>query len=375
MLAGTHAHFRATIRRGLVYVKLLFESRPDGFTEVHRLNLYGFRGPDFEIAPPVGRRRMVVLGDSVTEGQGAPESGTITAELSRLLADDGISAEVLNLGVVAATLPHLAALARDATRLLRPTDVVLVLYANDLPAPPYPLELDQAPPRFPPRDTPWWLPRSVELVGRVLHDEPIYRRWPQPTLRFFAPVPDPSNPWTGSDGPPSGLDPALYQAMAAGALNPWLRDQAAAIPGMLAHDFAEGGSPGLCLLRVDEWCRSVGANLLVAYVPFCGVTHARYAPSLAALGMSRSTAEALTLDPIYRRQNALLADLCPRLGIPLADATEALAQAEAEGIPQYWSFDTHPRPSGYATIARHTFKIWRQSFGDPGEQGHQLSGR
>src|SRR5437870_3401530 len=47
MMAGTHPNFRATVRRGLVYDRLLFESRPDGYSEIHRLNLYGFRGPDF----------------------------------------------------------------------------------------------------------------------------------------------------------------------------------------------------------------------------------------------------------------------------------------------------------------------------------------
>lgn len=363
MMAGTHPNFRATLRRGLVYDRLLFESRPDGFSEIHRLNLYGFRGPDFSIDPPAGRRRVLVVGDSVTEGQGAPESGTIAAELGRLLEKDGTPADVLNLGVVAATLPHLAALTRDATALLRPTDVVLVLYANDLPAPPYPRQLDEPAPRFPRRDEPLWMPRAVELVGRAARQEPIYRRWPHAAMRFFAPVPDPSNPWTKAPGPPPGVDPALYKAMVEGAINPWLKEQAEAIPGMLSHDFASGGLPNLYLLRIAEWCRQARANLLVAYVPFCGVVHPRYAAPLVEAGMSRSTAEALAVDPAYRRQNVVLAEVCPQLGLPLADVTEALAHAEAGGVPQYWNYDTHPRPAGYATIARHVHGVWRQAFG------------
>ncbi|HWE40729.1 MAG TPA: hypothetical protein VG406_29580 [Isosphaeraceae bacterium] len=352
MVARSHPNVLADARRGLAYNRLRFESLPDGFSEVHRLNLYGFRGADFAIDPPRGRRRILVLGDSIVEGVGAPESGTITAELARLLARDGEDAEILNLGVLAATLPHLTALARDALAVLRPTDLVLVLYANDLPAPPYPRQFDRPGPRFPRRVARRWVPRVVELLVRVARKEPIDRRWPHATTPFFAPVPDPSNPWTGSSGPPAGLDATLYRAMVAGSINPWLKEQSDALPGMLSHRFDTGGSPERYLHRIDRWCRSVGARLTVAYVPFCGVTHPRYASSLVQLGMARATAERLAADPIYCRQDAMIAEVCARLGLPLADTTAALRRAEAGGVPQYWSFDTHPRPAGYATIAR-----------------------
>ena len=75
---------RTSLKRGLVYDRLLVESQPDGFSEIHNLNLYGFRGQDFAIDPPGDRRRILVIGDSVVEGQGAPEDLTIAAELARL---------------------------------------------------------------------------------------------------------------------------------------------------------------------------------------------------------------------------------------------------------------------------------------------------
>jgi lysophospholipase L1-like esterase len=352
MLFGAHPKLGESLKRGLVYDRLLLESQPDGYSEVHRLNLYGFRGPDFAIEPPSARRRILVIGDSIVEGQGAPESATITAELSRLLQADGAPAEVINLGVIAAALPHLTALVRDSVSVLKPTDVVVVVYANDLPAPPDPPDLDRQAPAFPSRSAPWWLPRAAELAGRVVRHEPIYRRWPHAPLRFFAPVPDPSNPWTRASGPPPGLSPALYRAMVAGAINPWLKDLPDAIPGMLSHDFGKGGSPVRYLMRMDAICRAAGARLVIAYVPFCGVVSERYASPLVELGMKPETAEALSQDPIYRRQNRMLADLCSALKLPLADATEDLVREEARGVPQFWSYDTHPRPAGYATIAR-----------------------
>jgi lysophospholipase L1-like esterase len=97
---------------------------------------------------------------------------------------------------------------------------------------------------------------------------------------------------------------------------------------------------------------AAGANLIVAYVPFCGVVHPRYATSLVKAGMQPPIADVLSRDPIFRRQNRFLASLCADLNLPLADATNDLVEAERAGVPQYWSFDTHPRPAGYATIAR-----------------------
>ncbi|MGE3820662.1 MAG: GDSL-type esterase/lipase family protein [Isosphaeraceae bacterium] len=358
LLADQDPRFRPILRRGLVYDRLLVESVPDGYSEIHRLNRHGFRGPDFAIEPNPARPRVLVIGDSLTEGQGAPESGTISAYLDRLLRERGEPAEVLNLGVIAATLHHATLLARDAIGLLRPSTVVLVLYANDLPAPPYLPDLDQAPPRYPRSDVPWFLPRALALVGRVSRDEPIYSRWPRPPVRYFAPSPDPTNPWSKSQGPPPNVDPDLYRSMKAGELNPWLVQQAEAIPGMLAHDFTRGGTPYLHLRRVADLCRAAGARLIVAYVPFCGVIHPRYGAAQTKLGMDPTTAEGLASDPRYRSQSAHLAAIRPTLDLPLADATEALTRAEASGKPQYWEFDTHPRPDGYATIARRIVEVW-----------------
>jgi lysophospholipase L1-like esterase len=351
-LAGAHPALQETLTRGLVYDRLLVQSAPDGFSETHRLNLYGFRGADFTLAPPADRRRILLIGDSITEGQGAAESGTIDAELRRLAARNRLPWEIVNLGVIGADLPELTALARDAIPLLNPRTVAVILYANDLPAPGYPARLDRPGPPFHRRRAPWWFPRAAELIGRVARGVPIYRRWPHRPVPIFAAVPDPSNPWGAWSAPPPHVDLALYRAMRAATLNPWLEGQSRALPGMLAHDFSTGGSPVRFLARMQAVAAATGARLLVAYVPVAGVVHARYAPALIELGMAPAIAEALHRDPVYRGQNRLLADVCSALGLVFADATDDLVQAEAAGIPQYWPFDIHPRPAGYATIAR-----------------------
>jgi lysophospholipase L1-like esterase len=362
ILARGDPRSRSLLERGLVYDRLRFGSEPDGFSEVHQLNLYGFRGSDFAIAPPRDRRRILVIGDSVVEGVGAPDSASFPSAFAQRLARDGERAEVINLGVASAQLHHSVPLARDAIALLRPTDVIFVFSSNDVPVTPYPKEFDLPAPRFRRSEPLWWMPRGIELVSRLANHEPIYRRWPHVAVPVFFPVPDPTNPWTRVKERPPNLDPVLHRAMTQGKLNPWIIEQPEVVPHMLAHDFAKaGGSPERYLSRVAASCRSVNARLVVGYVPFSGVTSRRYAPSLVKLGMDRAVAEALSTDPRYRRQNAMLTEVCRELQLPLADTTESMIRAEAESTQLYWDFDGHPRPAGYAVIAQHVYDVWRKS--------------
>jgi hypothetical protein len=351
MTAQGHTKLRAMLDRGLVYDRLLVESKPDGYSETHGLNIYGFRGQDFAIDPSPGKRRVLLIGDSVTEGMGAPDSATIACQLESLAARDGDRAEVINLGVIAATLNHTLTLARDAIPLLRPTDVVIILYANDLPAPPYETIFDQPGHRYQRSKELWWMPRTVALLLRYTRNEPLCIRWLNAPIRFFPPVPDLANPWSQPTQQPGRLKPSLHREMMAGTLNPWLKAQSDDLPVQLGHDFSKGGSPRRHLARIAEVCKSVGSRLTVAYVPFCGVVSQRYVPFLVDLGMDRTTAEALAVDPIYRRQNRVITQACISLQLTFVDATPDLVRAEAAGKPQYWDYDTHPRPAGYVTIA------------------------
>lgn len=370
-LSPSHPNYGGAAARGLVYDRLVLESRPDGFVETHNLNLRGFRGPDFAIEPDPNRRRILVIGDSVTEGMGVDDARTFPAVWSRMLADEGVSAEVVNLGVMGAGLPQLWPLVRDSVSLLQPADVVVMLYANDLPASESSDTTFQAPgPEFPRSAAPWWRPRLAVLIDRVIVEKPIYRRWPQFPGRFFAPVPDPSNPWSGDKKRPEELSERLYRDMAAGKLNPFVHFQAEEIPGPLAYDFDRWGSPKAFLKHMAEVCQRHGARLIVGYTPFCGVVHGRYAGPLIELGMDPATAEALSTDPKYRSQNKILAEICGELGITLVDATEALEAAEAAGRAQYWAYDSHPNPDGYATIAARVHDGWRSAVGEGSRPGN-----
>ena len=147
----------------------------------------------------------------MTKGIGAPDSATIACQLERLLARDGDRAEVINLGVIAATLNLTMVLARDAIPLLRPTGVVIVLYANDLPAPPYEPGFDLPGPSFQRSKEIRWMPRVVALFLRYARAEPICIRWLNAPIRFFPLVPDPANPWSQPTQQPGRLEPACIR--------------------------------------------------------------------------------------------------------------------------------------------------------------------
>ncbi len=119
--------------KALCNVIVRWEFEPDGVAFNHTLNLYGFRGPDFSIAPPVGRPRILFLGDSFVEGCGASDDDTLPKQFERLLTAQP-APEVLNLGVAALDFPGYWDLLRDSVRLLRPDTVFLVIFANDFAA-------------------------------------------------------------------------------------------------------------------------------------------------------------------------------------------------------------------------------------------------
>lgn len=64
-----------------------------------KTNSYGYRDREFSLEKPPGVLRIVMLGDSFTEGWGAPEQETFSKRIERRYNEQGIPAEVINTGV------------------------------------------------------------------------------------------------------------------------------------------------------------------------------------------------------------------------------------------------------------------------------------
>jgi len=349
------ARFSYAPRRPLRNVEILWISDPDGIEVGVRLNLYGFRGPDFAIEKPADRRRVIFLGDSFVEGFGVTEEAAIPAAFERELADPEL--EVLNLGVGGADLSWITALARDAIPLLAPDDVVLVVFQNDLPA--RPLDREHLSQPFEPvwrRLRPRLLTAPLDL-WRGNTPALFYHRGPFP---FFRAVPHPSNPLTSDDG--AELPPDIAEAMRAGRMNPFLPEVAAELEERLALELDDlaRGRPHLAYLQ--SLCREHGASLLVGFIPETLTVSDHYYPFWQKLG---ATFEASSLAaPRFRQQQRALGKAARDLGIPFVDTTDAVIAEEAQGRRLYFDFDTHMNEAGYALVA----KMLAQRFRD--ERAH-----
>ena len=62
-------------------------------------NSQGLRDREFTFEKPAGTLRVMMLGDSFTEGWGVEERGIFSKRIERLYADQGTNAEVINTGV------------------------------------------------------------------------------------------------------------------------------------------------------------------------------------------------------------------------------------------------------------------------------------
>ncbi len=93
------------------------------------INSRGFRGDEVELTPADGRKRLVVIGDSVTEGAAVDFESSFSCLLNRELRHSGW--EVLNLGMQGASPIYYAA---NSSRYLsfRPSAVLLIIFENDL---------------------------------------------------------------------------------------------------------------------------------------------------------------------------------------------------------------------------------------------------
>jgi lysophospholipase L1-like esterase len=98
-----------------------------------RINDMGLRGGPVP-APKKGRRRILLLGSSITLGWGVPEDKTMTVRLENMLKDDGADAEVLNAGI--GNYNTVRYVERFLTKLtdLKPTDIVVHYFINDAEA-------------------------------------------------------------------------------------------------------------------------------------------------------------------------------------------------------------------------------------------------
>jgi lysophospholipase L1-like esterase len=351
-IEGTRPEVRRYATPGpLRNIDIVWSSAPDGIAKVHRLNLYGFRGPDFPIEKPAGATRVIFLGDSFVEGFGAGEDETLPRDFARL-AGDGV--EVLNLGIGGADLGSYVRLARTAIPLLQPDVVILVLAWNDLPAPP------PAPPGppFVPERSPWWMPRLVEVAIELADGRPpalFYHRGPIP---FFLPTPHPSNPLSGQPDD-DAVDPEILAAMKRGRFNPFLHNAAALFEKSRLVSFRGEASGAAQIDEILGLAAGVGARVIAAYAPAHVTLSDVYYPLWNRLGAKFERPS--LVGPEFQRERRHFGAIFAERGVPFVDPTDVLIAEEARGTRYFAGYDGHFNPAGYARLAELIFQAWRDT--------------
>jgi lysophospholipase L1-like esterase len=357
-------------RQGLCNVKIRYECALDGFAFDHTLNLYGFRGPDFRIDPPVDRPRIVFIGDSFVEGCGAADDDTLPRQFARALEQSGRPVEAINLGVTATSPREYFRIVRDALPLLRAQAVYVLCCMNDLPAPPPDEAVSSPPPAITPLSR--VIPRLAQLVYRLALGHSVPRRFLGGPYPFFEPVPSPTNSLTTRPAPPN-VDAEVLRAAQAGKANAAMVGVPAHYARLLSLDFTPGswadldqrlGFAEAYLQGMAAVCRQHNARLVVLYIPYHALVNPAYIAAQNRLGGERLVA--LT-DPKYRRQEQHLAEVTRRLGIPLIDTTEEFIRAEQSRGRMFWPVDSHCNAAGYGLLADLCARDWT----DQAAKSHQ----
>jgi len=285
---------------------------PYGPEASEQINAAGYRGPLREALPPAGVLRVVALGDSSTFGMGVAYADTWCAQLEQRLAQQGVPAEVLDLGVIGFTIEQGLERFDALGASLRPQLVVAAFgavnehfWAQSLPDRP---KIDARKQLAQVRR--WMAKLRAQL--RVLHG----CAWIVDRLR--------------------GEDRAALRK----AWNQQKRERDAFNQGVGQEDWPGERRVGLqrfaqAIDELDARVRGVGARLVLVSMP-------RFPENEAAA-------------PVLVRYNQAVEQAAQRLGAPCFDARAAVAAALAGPPARAWSelfIDAyHPSPEGHALFA------------------------
>ena len=330
-----------------------WSSDPDHFASLFELNLYGFRDGPWSVAKR--EPRLVLVGDSFTEGMMASADETIAAGFQGRAASLEEPIDVMNAGIGGSSFRHHVVLIRDIVPLFRPEHLVLVLYANDLPPTDVDLGVLESP--LEPEPNAPFVPRIYECLRRVARGERLATRWIASPFPYFPAAPDPGNRWVEHplrERNEDELDPFMVEALLAGRFNTSWVDEIAFSERQLSKPLEIEGA----LLALRDYTQRHGTSLAICYVP------ERYQVSEAYLEfaspLSRRAAETVSLmDERYQGHARALSAACEELGIPCLDLTPVLREREARGVRCYWNFDKHMRGDTYSFIGATLFDwVW-----------------
>ena len=271
-------------------------------------NTHGYRGPDRAYEKPQGMRRVVVLGDSFTDGSEVGDEELFTWKLEQALSN----VEVINLGVYGyQTAQEFVTLEQRGLRY-SPDAVVLMVVPNDLPGNVVALEAFAPAPRF-------------MLAG----DSIAFEGLDHPSAReAFRAAHLPAPRWVRLNSSLYYLvNIRIYQPLISKRIRQFAEDRLAAVtPDEQRELFRR------IVLRMRDICDTKGISFLVVF------THPKNDVVGAASSQFKALANALEMD-----------------GIKTLDLFENFRQQEKAGPSPYYRNDPHWNVVGHDKVAEWMF--------------------
>lgn len=150
--------------------EVFYISRPE-FNHIRHCNSLGFSDREWPVQKKKNEKRILVFGDSFTEGVGAPEDSNYVSILGRMFADTDSSVTVMNAGISGDDPCVNFVCYKDLLLKYKPDIIVQSLSANDIHtdiATKGGLERFQKSGKVKFRDAPWWEPiYALSYVSRV----------------------------------------------------------------------------------------------------------------------------------------------------------------------------------------------------------------
>ncbi len=313
---------------------------------VHHNNAYGFRDVDWEVEKSASKKRVMVVGDSFTEGLMSSQHQTLPAGFARAA---GPNYEVMNMGMSGMGVESYLKLINDAVPIFKPDVLLLELYANDFSVLPDPIPKATLKPAY---YNPF-CPRVVEVLLMATKGNPLPSRFgtkPEPVLK----------PWMPTE--------PHYEEEKAQIERSCRADIAAAV---LEGTFARNNVNALAvsefgcqqrvsflkeLAYVQAVCAEAGTELVVAYLPLRSHATDYYFQFDIAMCQQRCNFSIDMRSNKYQIHRKQLAEDCDSLNLQCVDLTALVTSSEMEGNHLYWNYDTHMRGHGYMLMGTAIYK-------------------
>ena len=292
-----------------------------------RINADGFRDRERATSKPPGTRRIVVLGDSITEALQVPLEETFAARVERHLTTAARPVEVLNLGISALGPAQEYLILREYGVRYAPDVVVLAVFtANDFRGS---LAVLEGKPylRYPRQGPDGAIMRGAD--GDVLFTDPF--------------VPSPGRQWLRTHVASYRLIRDRVWRTAGGSESPAAADLLAIYREPPPSVWREAIDVTLAMVGdVDALARRIGAQLIVLVVPAPWEVDPRAReqhPELRGAAVD------------WGRPQRLLFDWLARHRIPTVTVSDAFAHEVAAGGRPYFRIDGHLTPNGHRLVA------------------------